>query len=139
MDRYCKPSLQHSAKKDKIFSRVAESGLTFLGAHQMHQRRQLDSYVLDVEERVAATSWLATSLENPSVSQRWTRHETRPDEGVGTLGEPVLNWLDFARDISCSLEAWIPESAGSEGVATKAVLAKLEQPELSLSGLPELC
>jgi hypothetical protein len=55
---------------------------------------------------------------------------------VGTLGEPVL---DFARDTSCSVEAWVPESAGSEGVATKAVLAKPEQPELSLSGLPELC
>jgi hypothetical protein len=120
-------------------SRVAESGLTFLGAHQLHQWRQLDLYVLDVEERVAVTSRLATSLENPSVSWRWMRHERQPDEGVGTLGEPVLDWLVFGRDTSCSVEAWVPESAGSEGVATKAVLAKPEQPELSLSGLPELC
>ena len=51
-----------------MFARVAESGLIFLSDHQLHQRRQLDSYALDVKERVAAKSRLATSLENPSVS-----------------------------------------------------------------------
>ena len=47
--------------------KVAASGLTFFILHQRHQRLQLDSWVLDVEVRVAVTSKLATSLESPSL------------------------------------------------------------------------
>ena len=84
--------------------KVAESGLTFLIVQQRYQRLQVDSWILDVEVRVPATSKLATSLQSPSVSQRWRRHETRPGGGVYMLGVPVVDLLDSANGMVCSEE-----------------------------------
>ena len=92
-----------------------------------------------MEERVAATSRLATSFENPSVSQRWMRHDTRLDGGMGTLDELGLGCSGFLEDTSCLGEVPVPESAGLKEVATMAVLATLGQQELPWSGLLELC
>ena len=69
-DWYAKPSLKASVKKTKMSLKDDKRGLISHLEHHRHQWFQLDSWLLCVEEQVAAMSRSATFVGMPSAWKR---------------------------------------------------------------------